>query len=133
RSPRPGPASQSIYSTPCAARSNASGSAPPASAAARARRSSWKHSRVEEILMDVVLTALLGVVVLYVLSGLRVFKEYERGVLFVLGRSWGAKGPGLRFLPPLLTKIQTVSLRVVAMDIPPQDVITRDNISIKVN
>src|SRR5437762_999399 len=83
--------------------------------------------------MDVVLTAILGVVVLYVLSGLRVFKEYERGVLFVLGRSWGAKGPGLRFLPPLLTKIQTVSLRVVALDVPPQDVITRDNISIKVN
>src|SRR5438067_12024687 len=83
--------------------------------------------------MDVVLTAILGVVVLYVLSGLRVFKEYERGVLFVLGRSWGAKGPGLRCLPPLLTKIQTVSLRVVALDVPPQDAITRDNISIKVN
>src|SRR5947207_11928693 len=83
--------------------------------------------------MDVVLTAILGVVVLYVLSGLRVFKEYERGGRFVLGRSWGAKGPGLRFLPPLLTKIQTVSLRVVALDVPPQDVITRDNISIKVN
>jgi len=83
--------------------------------------------------MDVVLTAALGIVFLYVLSGLRVFKEYERGVLFVLGRSWGAKGPGLRFLPPLLTKVQTVSLRVVAMDVPPQDVITRDNISIKVN
>src|SRR5881396_1799515 len=83
--------------------------------------------------MDVVLTAALAIVFLYVLSGLRVFKEYERGVLFVLGRSWGAKGPGLRFLPPLLTKIQTVSLRVVAMDVPPQDVITRDNISIKVN
>ncbi len=83
--------------------------------------------------MDIVLTAAIGVVFLYVLSGLRVFKEYERGVLFVLGRSWGAKGPGLRFLPPLLTRVQTVSLRVVAMDVPPQDVITRDNISIKVN
>jgi regulator of protease activity HflC (stomatin/prohibitin superfamily) len=83
--------------------------------------------------MDLILAAAIGVVFLYVLSGLRVFKEYERGVLFVLGRSWGAKGPGLRFLPPLLTKVQTVSLRVVAMDIPPQDVITRDNISIKVN
>jgi len=83
--------------------------------------------------MDVVLTAALAIVFLYVLSGLRVFKEYERGVLFVLGRSWGAKGPGLRFRPPLLTKVQTVSLRVVAHDIPPQDVITRDNISIKVN
>ena len=83
--------------------------------------------------MDLILAAAIGVVFLYVLSGLRVFKEYERGVLFVLGRSWGAKGPGLRFLPPLLTKVQTVSLRVVALDIPPQDVITRDNISIKVN
>ncbi len=83
--------------------------------------------------MDIALPAALGIVFLYVLSGLKVFKEYERGVLFVLGRSWGAKGPGLRFLPPLLTKVQTVSLRVVAMDVPPQDVITRDNISIKVN
>src|SRR6266700_5529600 len=83
--------------------------------------------------MDLALPAALGIVFLYVLSGLKVFKEYERGVLFVLGRSWGAKGPGLRFLPPLLTKVQTVSLRVVAMDVPPQDVITRDNISIKVN
>src|SRR3989440_4532059 len=83
--------------------------------------------------MDIALPAALGIVFLYVLSGLKVFKEYERGVLFVLGRSWGAKGPGLRFLPPLLTKVQTVSLRVVALDIPPQDVITRDNISIKVN
>ena len=83
--------------------------------------------------MDLALPAALGIVFLYVLSGLKVFKEYERGVLFVLGRSWGAKGPGLRFLPPLLTRVQTVSLRVVAMDIPPQDVITRDNISIKVN
>src|SRR5438046_5179572 len=83
--------------------------------------------------MDVVLTAALAIVFLYVLSGLRVFKEYERGVLFVLGGAWGGKGPGLRFLPPLLTKVQTVSLRVVAMDVPPQDVITRDNISIKVN
>src|SRR5437763_5115447 len=83
--------------------------------------------------MDLALPAALGIVFLYVLSGLKVFKEYERWVLFVLGRSWGAKGPGLRFLPPLLTKIQTVSLRVVALDVPPQDVITRDNISIKVN
>src|SRR2546429_1083704 len=83
--------------------------------------------------MDLALPAALGIVFLYVLSGLKVFKEYERGVLFVLGRSWGAKGPGWRFLPPRLTKVQTVSLRVVALDIPPQDVITRDNISIKVN
>ena len=81
---------------------------------------------------DILLTA-LGVVVLYVFSGLRVLREYERAVYFFLGRSWGAKGPGLIYLPPLFAKMQKVSLRVMAMDIPPQDVITRDNISIKVN
>src|SRR5207245_599946 len=75
----------------------------------------------------------LGLVVAYLLGGLRVLREYERGVYFFLGRLWGAKGPGLIFLPPLFARMQKVSLRVVAMDIPPQDVITRDNISIKVN
>jgi len=75
----------------------------------------------------------LGAIVLYLFSGLRVLREYERAVYFFLGRSWGAKGPGLIFLPPLFAKMQKVSLRVVALDIPPQDVITRDNISIKVN
>jgi regulator of protease activity HflC (stomatin/prohibitin superfamily) len=81
---------------------------------------------------DIILTA-LGVIALYLFSGLRVLREYERAVYFFLGRSWGAKGPGLIFLPPLFAKMQKVSLRVMAMDIPPQDVITRDNISIKVN
>src|SRR6058998_4592 len=75
----------------------------------------------------------LGIVVAYLLGGLRVLREYERGVYFFLGRLWGAKGPGLIFLPPLFARMLKVSLRVVAMDIPPQDVITRDNISIKVN
>src|SRR5258706_425159 len=83
--------------------------------------------------MEGTLLPLLAVVAAFLFSGLRILKEYERGVLFVLGRSWGAKGPGLIWLPPVLTKMQKVSLRVIAMDIPPQDVITRDNISIKVN
>src|SRR5213593_905745 len=83
--------------------------------------------------MDVVVTAVLGVLVLYLFGGLKVLREYERAVYFFLGRSWGAKGPGLIYVPPLFAKTQTVSLRVVAMDIPPQVVITRDNISIKVN
>jgi len=75
----------------------------------------------------------VGGIVAYLLAGLRVLREYERAVYFFLGRSWGAKGPGLIFLPPLFAKMQKVSLRVMALDIPPQDVITRDNISIKVN
>ncbi|HEX9610587.1 MAG TPA: SPFH domain-containing protein, partial [Gemmatimonadales bacterium] len=81
---------------------------------------------------NVLLTALAGVAV-YLFAGLRVLREYERAVYFFLGRSWGAKGPGLIFLPPFFAKMERVSLRVMAMDIPPQDVITRDNISIKVN
>ena len=81
---------------------------------------------------EILLPAVAGVV-LYLLSGLRVLREYERAVYFFLGRSWGAKGPGLIFLPPLFARMQRVSLRVMAIDIPPQDVITRDNISLKVN
>ncbi len=81
---------------------------------------------------DVLLT-ILAAVGLYLFSGLRVLREYERAVYFFLGRSWGAKGPGLIYLPPLFARMQKVSLRVMALDIPPQDVITRDNISIKVN
>src|SRR5881296_1805077 len=78
------------------------------------------------------LVPILAIVGVYLFSGLRVLREYERAVYFFLGRSWGAKGPGLIYLPPLFAKMQRVSLRVVAMDVPPQDVITRDNISIKV-
>src|SRR2546427_7194677 len=83
--------------------------------------------------MDGALVPILAVVAFYLFSGLRVLREYERAVYFFLGRSWGAKGPGLIYLPPLFARMQKVSLRVMAMDIPPQDVITRDNISIKVN
>src|SRR2546429_9315118 len=83
--------------------------------------------------MDGALVPILAVVAFYLFSGLRVLREYERAVYFFLGRSWGAKGPGLIYLPPLFAKMQKVSLRVVALDIPPQDVITRANISLKVN
>src|ERR1043166_9290276 len=81
---------------------------------------------------DVILVVLASLG-FYLFSGLRVLREYERAVYFFLGRSWGAKGPGLIYLPPLFARMQKVSLRVMALDIPPQDVITRDNISIKVN
>jgi regulator of protease activity HflC (stomatin/prohibitin superfamily) len=69
-----------------------------------------------------------------ILTSLRVLREYERGVVFRLGRLTGAKGPGLIFLLPFgVERMVKVPLRIVAMDIPPQDVITRDNVSIKVN
>jgi regulator of protease activity HflC (stomatin/prohibitin superfamily) len=83
--------------------------------------------------MGQVLWGVLAAVAFFLFSGLRVLREYERAVYFFLGRSWGSKGPGLIYLPPLFARMQKVSLRVMALDIPPQDVITRDNISIKVN
>lgn len=80
-----------------------------------------------------VLLALLGGLVAYSFLSLRILKQYERGVSFFLGRYWGTKGPGLVFLPLGFATQKRVSLRIVAMDIPPQDVITRDNVSVKVN
>ena len=72
-------------------------------------------------------------IVLFLMSAIRVLKEYERGVIFRLGRVIKTKGPGLIILIPVIDKMVKVSLRLVAMDVPPQDVITRDNVSIKVN
>ena len=69
----------------------------------------------------------------YVLSSLRVLNQYERGVVFFLGKYTGTKGPGLIFVPTLFARMKRVSMRVVALDIPPQEVITRDNISVTVN
>jgi regulator of protease activity HflC (stomatin/prohibitin superfamily) len=74
---------------------------------------------------------LLGIILLS--NAIRVLREYERGVIFRLGRMIGVKGPGLIFLIPILDRMVKVSLRTVVMDIPPQDVITRDNVSVKVN
>ena len=71
--------------------------------------------------------------VLIAFSAIKVLREYERGVIFRLGRLIGAKGPGVIFIIPGVDKLLRVSLRTVTLEIPPQDVITRDNISIKVN
>src|SRR6266567_3666879 len=65
--------------------------------------------------MDIVVTAVLGTLALYLFGGLKVLREYERAVYFFLGRSWGAKGPGLIYVPPLFAKTQQVSLRVMAV------------------
>ena len=76
----------------------------------------------------------LVVIGLFILaSAIRVLREYERGVIFRLGRLVGAKGPGLIILIPIIDRMVKVSLRTVAMDVPPQDVITKDNVSVKVN
>ena len=66
-------------------------------------------------------------------SAIKILREYERGVIFRLGRLIGAKGPGIIFIIPGVDKLLRISLRTVALEIPPQDVITRDNVSLKVN
>jgi regulator of protease activity HflC (stomatin/prohibitin superfamily) len=80
-----------------------------------------------------ILVAVLAGAVAYTFASLRILKQYERGVSFLLGKYWGTKGPGLVFVPAGFAHLKRVSLRIVAMDVPPQDVITRDNVSIKVN
>jgi regulator of protease activity HflC (stomatin/prohibitin superfamily) len=73
------------------------------------------------------------IVLALVISGIKVLKEYERAVVFRLGRMVGARGPGLTYIIPGIEKMVRMDLRTVTMDIPPQDVITRDNVSVKVN
>ena len=76
---------------------------------------------------------LIGLAVLFLWSAVKILPEYERGVIFFLGRFQAVKGPGLIFLIPGVQKMIKVSLRTVTMDVPPQEVITRDNVSVKVN
>ena len=83
--------------------------------------------------MPISMISLIVIVVMLLASAIRVLREYERAVVFRLGRLIKVKGPGLIILIPLVDRMVKVSLRVVAMDVAPQDVITRDNVSIKVN
>ncbi|MEK6591249.1 MAG: slipin family protein [Nitrospinota bacterium] len=73
------------------------------------------------------------VIALLIFSSIKVLKEYERGVIFRLGRFFNTKGPGLIIVLPGIDKMVRVSLRLITMDVPPQDIITRDNVSVKVN
>lgn len=76
---------------------------------------------------------LAALVVLVLLSAVRVLREYERGVVFTLGRFSGVKGPGLIILVPFVQQMVRVDLRTIVLDVPSQDVISRDNVSVKVN
>jgi len=75
----------------------------------------------------------IAFIVLFVLAGIRILNEYERGVVFRLGRIIDPKGPGFKWIIPGIDKMTKISLRVITMDVPPQDIITRDNVSVKVN
>src|SRR6266699_1101885 len=88
--------------------------------------------------MDTTLTTVLVIGVLVVIllmvlfSAIRVVQPYERGVIFVLGRLIGAKGPGIFLVPPFISRMAKVDLRIVTLTVPPQEVITRDNVTVKV-
>jgi len=75
----------------------------------------------------------LSIIVLFLASAFKVLREYERGVVFQLGRFWKVKGPGLIILVPVIQTMVRVDLRTIVMDVPSQDVISRDNVSVKVN
>lgn len=80
-----------------------------------------------------ILIPIIVVVVLILSSAVRVLPEYERGVIFRLGRLIASKGPGLILLIPIIDRMERVSLRTIVMDVPPQDIITKDNVSVTVN
>jgi regulator of protease activity HflC (stomatin/prohibitin superfamily) len=87
-----------------------------------------------EFIMTIFSSGFILVAILAILfSSLRVLREYERGVVFMLGRFWRVKGPGLILVLPGIQQMVKVDTRVVVMDVPPQDVISRDNVSVKVN
>ena len=78
-------------------------------------------------------TFLITVIALFLFSTIKILREYERGVIFLLGRFWKVKGPGLIIVIPGIQKMVRVDLRVIVMDVPTQDVISRDNVSVKVS
>jgi regulator of protease activity HflC (stomatin/prohibitin superfamily) len=83
--------------------------------------------------MEIFGLALTAIIIGLLLSTFRVLKEYERGVIFMLGRMYKVKGPGLIMVIPIVQQMEKISLRLLVWDIPSQDLITRDNVSVKVN
>ncbi|MDE2235421.1 MAG: slipin family protein [Gammaproteobacteria bacterium] len=83
--------------------------------------------------MLIAILVIVVVIALLIFSALKVLKEYERGVIFTFGRFTGVKGPGLIVVWPVFQQMNKVDLRTVVLEVPPQDVISRDNVSVKVN
>ncbi len=87
---------------------------------------------MDPIVTIAIIAAVVIIALMLFFSSVRVVQQYERGVIFVLGRLTGAKGPGIFFVPPFISRIIKVDLRIVTLTVPPQEVITRDNVTIKV-
>lgn len=83
--------------------------------------------------MSIAMYILIAFVLLFLFSAIRILKEYERGVIFTLGRFWKVKGPGLIIVFPIVQQMVRVQLRTIVMDVPSQDVISKDNVSVRVN
>ena len=83
--------------------------------------------------ISVVITIVVILLILFVLAGLRVVNQYERGVIFVLGRLIGAKGPGVFWVPPFISSMRKIDLRIVTIELPPQEGVTRDNVTVRVS
>lgn len=86
-------------------------------------------------MLDALLSSLIPIIIIVLIaaSAIKILREYERGVVFTLGRFWGVKGPGLIVVVPGVQQIVRVDLRTRVLDVPPQDVISRDNVSVRVN
>ena len=83
--------------------------------------------------MNIEIPIIVAIILMLLLSAIRVLKEYERGVMFTLGRYTGVKGPGVRLVLPVIQQMKRVELRTVVLNVPKQDVISRDNVSVKVS
>src|SRR5438105_6607028 len=84
------------------------------------------------IIIVLVISGIVLILLIVLFSAIRVVQQYERGVIFVLGRLIGAKGPGIFLVPPFISRMTKVDLRIVTLTVPPQEVITRDNVTVKV-
>ncbi|HEU5346340.1 MAG TPA: slipin family protein [Ktedonobacterales bacterium] len=83
--------------------------------------------------LAVVIAIVVILLILFILAGLRVVNQYERGVIFVLGRLIGAKGPGVFWVPPFISSMRKIDLRIVTIELPPQEGVTRDNVTVRVS
>jgi regulator of protease activity HflC (stomatin/prohibitin superfamily) len=94
---------------------------------------SLSHRSEKEATMYTAIGAIAAVVLLFLINAVKIVREYERGVIFRLGRLVGAKGPGIFLIIPIVDKMLRISLRTVTLDVPPQEVITKDNVPAMVN
>jgi regulator of protease activity HflC (stomatin/prohibitin superfamily) len=81
----------------------------------------------------IIVAIVVILLILFILAGLRVVNQYERGVIFVLGRLIGAKGPGVFWVPPFISSMRKIDLRIVTIELPPQEGVTRDNVTVRVS